>query len=91
MIRVRGFGFFLATKRDLTTSFLLPRLIPATIPSYLDKGYSNKIKGNILGFESMASAPRNAKNLIDETEVSLPPLSYQNKNPYLSLGSSLAR
>jgi hypothetical protein len=39
----------------------------------------------------MASAPRNAKNLIDETEVSLPPLSYQNKNPYLSLGSSLAR
>jgi hypothetical protein len=39
----------------------------------------------------MASAPRNAKSSIDETEVSPPPLSYQNKNPYLSLGSSLAR
>jgi hypothetical protein len=71
---------------DLTASFLLARLIPATIPSYPDKGSSNKIKGNILGFESTASAPRNETNSI---EVSPPPLSYQYKNPYLSLGSTM--
>ncbi|KAK6646298.1 hypothetical protein SEVIR_J004012v4 [Setaria viridis] len=74
---------------DLTASFLLARLIPATIPSYPDKGSSNKIKGNILGFESTASAPRNETNSIDSIEVSPPPLSYQYQNPYLSLGSTM--
>jgi hypothetical protein len=74
---------------DLTASFLLARLIPATIPSYPDKGSSNKIKGNILGFESTALAPRNETNSIDSIEVSPPPLSYQYKNPYLSLGSTM--
>jgi hypothetical protein len=40
---------------DLTASFLLARLIPATIPSYPDKGSSKEIKGNILGFEAVKS------------------------------------
>ena len=74
---------------DLTASFLLARLIPATIPSYPDKGSSNKIKGNILGFESTASAPRNETNSIDSIEVSPPPLSYQYQNPHLSLSSTM--
>lgn len=71
---------------DFTASFLLARLIPATIPSYPDKGSSNKIKGNILGFESTASAPRNETNSIDSIEVSPPPLSYQYKKSLLVFG-----